>query len=182
MEEDFDEDERQEYNLCPYITNDELFSYVNLSRDVKEGTGLEQVDLERLKKFGKDLKEIQHNLENHLGECLVCRGYYEMQFASDSYLENLLKEFWVASPEEERRKQERIKVERAFEIEHTFCDFRNDLGTYLINKACSKFRKNKFPLNEEFEKHIVGCNSCGEYYSIYLGEFEREFKKHPDLL
>jgi len=169
-----EDQEKRESNVCPVLTREEIRSYSEIAVSTQLEMDLDLIYLESLKRLGRDLKEIQANLEDHLGNCSTCKQHYNYEYETRIKIFRTMKSAML--PVFERR----TEGEKSFKIDHMLYEKQEDLRSYIYERVLVEVAGRDFPINQEFEKHIKDCDSCKKYYQVELASMEENQRTYGE--
>ncbi|MBN1467629.1 MAG: hypothetical protein JW924_02805 [Fusobacteriaceae bacterium] len=149
----------ENFRLCGIISNEDLHEYAYMTVCLETDSDISEL-VNMLSNYGKDVREIQKTVEQHLSECFLCKEAYE------HHLEVCLKSYIISETirRSDPRIQKLVQKRKPWNFEHFNHPDSKGLRSYLFKKAMAEVNGKEFQQNKEFEEHIQGCNYCQDFY------------------
>ena len=164
----------REFNLCGYMTKEDIAHYAEMIVILESGFGGKLGKFkEFLSDYGKDVKQIQKNIGDHLKQCILNNKYYQ----EESLVFSLIYMIGIdlGTPELKALHEQG----RQFGIEHLTYDDPEGLEEYISGRARAEVVGGVLKVNQRFEEHSIDCDSCQKYYDNRVRLF-RMLKEDPD--
>ncbi|MBW2996700.1 hypothetical protein KY332_05385 [Candidatus Woesearchaeota archaeon] len=158
--------------LCDKISKEDIETFAEMmvcleyEHDAQAGE-----NMEKLSKYGNDIKDIQQNMLEHISECKPCNNHYQESYESNTrFFRFLWRNF--NTPEN----LSAITSNKKWNLEHSIFEDPKGLKDYIFTKALAENRESEFKENDAFEEHIKACECCQEKYRLNLKHISKHSK------
>jgi len=158
-----------ENNNFREISEEELIDYVGLTELIKsKKTGSRLNDYKNaLSRFGKDIKEIQENINQIIEENPAIKTSFATYKNQHQILTRVTQGFESPAP------TDRLEILTTWKKEYCYLEKAQEIQDYLFEKAKANYFQKEFEENAEFEEIIKDCELSQKLYEANIQIFEK---------